>query len=126
MNNTKAIKLLDKLIDDLKQNGIITNTVTKDLKELREYAVEEKRPLLAKVIRLTYEHIEEYETFAIAIPEEEPIEGYEELVEDTESESDPQESLLYLFSLMKDSENKANRLDMRAYVDALQLYAEEN
>lgn len=126
MNNTKAIKLLDKLIDDLKQNGIIINTVIKDLKDLREYAVEEKRPLLAKVIRLTYEHIEEYETFAISIPEDEPIEGFEEeeLVEDTES--DPQESLLYLFSLLKDSENKANRLDMRAYVDALQLYAEEN
>ena len=45
------------------RNGIIINTIVDDLKELRPYAIEEKNPLLAKVIRLTYEHIETYQTF---------------------------------------------------------------
>ena len=124
MKNPKAIKLLNKLIDDVENNGIITNTVVEDLKSLREYAVEEKRPLLAKVIRLTFEHIEAYKTFAVGIPDEEPIEGYEDMVEATESE--PQESLLYLFNLLAEPENKTNRLDIRSYVDELQEYADEN
>ena len=34
-------------------------------------------PLLAKVIRLTYEHIEAYQTFDIPIPEDEPVEDAE-------------------------------------------------
>lgn len=121
MNNPKAIKLLDKIIDDLNQNGIITNTLVDDLKNLRPYAVEEERPLLAKTIRLTFEHIEEYETFAIGLPEEEPIEGHEDDLEE-DLEVEPKESLLYLLSLIADSENKTNRLDLRAYVNAMQDY----
>lgn len=125
MKNPKAQKLIHKLIEEIELNGIITNTVVADLKDLRPYAVEEKRPLLAKTIRLTFEHIEEYQTFDIPIPEEEPIEGYEELLEE-DTQVEPQESLLYLLSLIAEPENKTNRLDLRAYVEAMQEYAEEN
>ena len=69
MKNPKAIKLINKLIGDVEQNGIITNTVVEDLQNLRPYAVEEKRPLLAKTIRLVFEHIEAYQTFDIPIPD---------------------------------------------------------
>lgn len=125
MKNPKAQKLIHKLIEEIELNGIITNTVVADLKDLRPYAVEEKRPLLAKTIRLTFEHIEEYQTFDIPIPEEEPIEGYEELLEE-DTQVEPQESLLYLLSLIAEPENKTNRLDLRAYVEAMQEYVEEN
>ncbi|MEH6657196.1 hypothetical protein [Leeuwenhoekiella marinoflava] len=127
MKNTKAIKLLNKLIDEVEQNGIITNTIVEDLQNLRPYAVEENRPLLAKTIRLVFEHIEAYQTFDIPIPEEEPIEGYEELLEEEEETTFvPAESLLYLLNLIAEPENKTNRLDLRSYVEALQEYAEEN
>lgn len=127
MKNPKAIKLINKLIDDVEQNGIITNTVVEDLQNLRPYAVEEKRPLLAKTIRLVFEHVEAYQTFDIPIPEEEPIEGYEELLdEEEETVFVPAESLLYLLNLIAEPENKTNRLDLRAYVEALQEYAEEH
>lgn len=63
LENPKAIKLLNKIQRDLQRNGIIINTLVEDLKELRPFAVEEKKPLLAKVIRLTYEHIAAYQTF---------------------------------------------------------------
>ncbi|MFI8379528.1 hypothetical protein [Leeuwenhoekiella sp. NPDC079379] len=126
MKNQKAIKLLNKLISDVEQNGIITNTVVEDLQNLRPYAVEEERPLIAKTIRLVFEHIEAYQTFDIPIPEEEPIEGYEELLDEQDNTSEPAESLLYLLNLLAEPENKTNRLDLRAYVDAMQVYAEEN
>tara|TARA_B100001167_G_scaffold190136_1_gene156217 strand:- start:32374 stop:32754 length:381 start_codon:yes stop_codon:yes gene_type:complete len=126
LKNPKAQKLINKLISEVELNGIITNTLVSDLKDLRPFAVEEKRPLLAKTIRLTFEHIEEYQTFDIPIPEEEPIEGYEELLEEQENDSTPEESLLYLLNLIAEPENKTNRLDLRAYVNAMQEYAEEN
>lgn len=125
MENPKAQKLLNKIQRDLMRNGIITNTLIDDLKELRPYAVEEKNPLLAKVIRLTYEHIEEYQTFDIPIPEDEPVDGFEdEAVE--ENETDPQESLDYLLSLIAESRNKINVLELKEYRDKLLAYAEEH
>lgn len=107
------------------RNGIITNTLVEDLKELRPFAVEEQNPLLAKVIRLTYEHLETYQTFDIPIPEDEPLEGVEEDEEETKS-VDPQESLDYLLSLMAEPKNKINALELREYSNNLIAYSEEN
>ncbi|MGB7784993.1 MAG: hypothetical protein WBL27_02730 [Salinimicrobium sp.] len=125
MENPKAHKLLNKIQRDLMRNGIITNTIVEDLKELRPYAVDEKEPLLAKVIRLTYEHIEAYETFDIPIPEDEPLEG-EEVEHEEETAVDPQESLDYLLSLIAEPHNKVNELELREYSNNLLAYAEEN
>ncbi len=125
MNNPKAQKLLDKIQRDLMRNGIVVNTIVSDLKELRPYAVEEEDPLLAKVIRLTYEHIENYQTFAVSIPEDEPV---DELEDENESETSvtPEESLDYLLSLMNDTSIKNNEMDLREYSRDLQEYEEEN
>ena len=125
MENPKAQKLLNKMQRDLMRNGIILNTIVEDFKELRPYAIEENNPLLAKVIRLAYEHIETYGTFDIPIPEDEPIEGFEEET-GTAEETDAQESLDYLLSLMTESENKLNAMELRDYSNALIAYAEEN
>lgn len=113
------------MIGDVEQNGIITNTIVDDLQQLRPYAVEEKKPLLAKVIRLTYEHIEANQTFDINIPEEEPIEGHEDELQE-EEQANPSESMLYLLNLLAEPENKSNRMDLRSYVESLQEYAESN
>lgn len=125
MNNPKAQKLLDKIQRDLMRNGIVVNTIVNDLKELRPYAVEEEDPLLAKVIRLTYEHIENHQTFAIPIPEDEPV---DELEDENQEETSvtPEESLDYLLSLMNDTSIKNNEMDLREYSRDLQEYEEEN
>lgn len=125
MEHQKAQKLLNKIQRDLNRNGIITNTIIEDLKELRPYAVEESNPLLAKVIRLTYEHIEAYQTFDIPIPEDEPLDDDTEEINNGEASS-PEESLDYLLSLMAESKNKINKAELREYSEALQEYAEEN
>ncbi len=125
MESKKAQKLITKILSELDHAGIIINTVTDDLKELRPYALEEKNPLLVKVIRLTYEHIEAHQTFAIAIPDDEPIEieeGEEVMVSDLDENHDPKESLAYLVSLFKDLNNKMNILDLKAYRNALNEY----
>lgn len=108
------------------RNGIITNTLVDDLKALRPFAVEEQLPLLAKVIRLTYEHVEAYQTFDIPIPEDEPVEGTEPEESPENQNVDPEESLDYLLSLMADPKNKLNALELREYSNNLMAYAEEN
>lgn len=126
MENPKAQKLLDKIQRDLMRNGIITNTLIDDLKQLRPFAVEENEPLLAKVIRLTYEHVEAYGTFDIPIPDDEPVEGFEEETTTENTVVDPQESLDYLLSIMGDTTNKVNKIELREYANALMEYAENN
>jgi len=124
LKNPKGQKLLNKIQRNLMRNGIIINTIVEDLKELRPYAVEDENPLLAKVIRLTYEHIENFQTFNIPIPEDEPLDENEEVSASTEF--DPQESLDYLLSIMFDTTIKNNQMDLREYSIDLQKYAEEN
>ncbi|WP_072879766.1 hypothetical protein [Salegentibacter echinorum] len=124
MNNIKAQKLLNKIQRDLMRNGIIINTLVDDLKELRKIIVEEGNPLLAKVIRLSFEHIETYESFNIAIPEDDPVEEGEDAP--LQEETTGQESLDYLLSLMADSSNKVNEIELREYVSAFNEYAEDN
>ncbi|MDT0641746.1 hypothetical protein RM553_02775 [Zunongwangia sp. F363] len=119
MENIKAQNLLNKIHRDLNRNGIIINTIVEELKELRALVVEEGNPLLAKVIRLTYEHIQANEGFEIPIPEDEPLE--DEVAEETEQTSG-EESLDYLFSLMADPSNKVNEIELREYVKAFQEY----
>ncbi|WP_010523501.1 hypothetical protein [Aquimarina agarivorans] len=127
MESKKAQKLITKILLELDHAGIIINTVTDDLKELRPYALEEQNPLLVKVIRLTYEHIEAYQTFAITIPDDEPIEAEEgEEVMAVDTDHDPKESLAYLVSLFKDLNNKMNILDLKYYRDALNEYSSNN
>jgi len=124
LENLKAQKLLNKIQRDLIRNGIITNTLIADLKELRTHVVEEGDPLLAKTIRLTYEHLETYKDFNIAIPDDEPIEDSEIEVQNDEVRG--KESLDYLLSLMADTSNKINELELREYIDAFNSYSEEN
>ncbi|HET8855451.1 MAG TPA: hypothetical protein VFM60_05975 [Salinimicrobium sp.] len=124
MENPKAQKLLNKIQRDVLKNGIVPNNIVEDLKELRTYAVEENNPLLAKVIRLTFEHIEANETFDIGIPEDEPVDGFEEEA-GADTESTPEESLDYLLSLMADPKNRINELELREYCRSLRESEEE-
>jgi len=123
LENKKALKLIDKILTDLEKSGINTNTLIEDLKELRAYALEQQVPLVVKVLRLTYEHIEENNTFLIPIPDDEPIEegdeGEKEIVSEKSENVNPVESLVYLISLLKDLKNKMNLMDLSDYRDAL-------
>lgn len=134
MESIEGNKLIEKLQKDLAKNGVKKlDGLVKGLKELRPYALEEEDPTLTKVIRLTYEHIEENKTFNIPLPADEAIvetegedEGEEAEVEliqnEIKTDEDRVESLDYLFSLMLDRVNPTNRQDMFEYRDALKAY----
>ncbi|GGX04277.1 hypothetical protein [Aquimarina muelleri] len=120
MENKKASKLIDKILDDLDKTGINTDTLIEDIKELRTYALEEQIPLVVKVLRFTYEHIEKNNSFLIPIPDDEPIDD-EDSTEEKEA-VDPIESLKYLISLTKSLKNRMNISDLKEYRDALMEY----
>ncbi len=121
MENKKALKLIDKILSDLEKTGIEKDTLIEDLKTLRSFALEQQVPLVVKVLRLTYEHIDENDSFLIPIPDDEPIEENEESTEKSD-EVNPVESLMYLISLLKDLKNKMNLMDLADYRDALNAF----
>lgn len=126
MNNSKYYKSLKNLKELIAKNGVTTDLID-ELKTLRVLVIDEKQPLLAKAIRLIYQHIEENETFNVAIPDDEPIEGFEkEEDDDAVVEINPVESLDYLFSNMLDYDKKMNETDIRGFVADLKEQAGEN
>lgn len=125
MINPKAQKIIETLKKDLAKKGIVAEEFAKQLRDLRPYAIEEEDPTLTKVIRLTYEHLDEHGTFNIAMPGEleEDEEGNEiEVKPETDIEDDfeaKRVSLDYLFEIFLDNRNKYNRVDLIEYRDRL-------
>lgn len=132
MTNRKAKKLLKNIITELNQNGLNADMLVDALKELRPFAVNENRPVVSKSIRLIYQHLETFDTFAIPIPGdeeivEEEIAGEEPdvaLASKISQESTPTESLRYILSLIENEEHKRNKQEIREFNDALKEYAE--
>ena len=120
MENLEGNKLIVKIQRDLAKSGIVKDNLVKDLKELRNFALAEQDPTLTKVIRLTYEHLEQTGTFSIPIPADEAVvEGEEPEIMDMEDFDNKRESLNYLLSLMLDRKNPTNRQDLEEYRDML-------
>lgn len=133
MINTKYYKLLDKVKATIAKDGV-TTAIVADLKAMRVMVVEENQPLLAKALRLSFQHIQVNDTFNVAIPEDEPIEDFEEgeteaekeTEEVTKPEIDAVESLDYLLSSMVDISKKSNESDVREFVADLKEQAGED
>ena len=131
MENIEANKLINRIQKKIIDKSVSLEELINDLKMVRQFALQEKNPTLTKVLRLTYEHLEEYEGFNIAIPSDEPIDeldGEEVSVENEIEDSHAKgvESLIYLLSLMMNSKNKANITEIKEYRDALITFAENN
>ena len=117
MENKTTLLLIDKILADLDKTGINTDTLIDDIKQLRAYALEAEIPLVVKVLRLAYEHIEENGNFMIPMLEEE-----DEDVEAIEVANEPVESLKYLIALIRNLKNKMNIADLKEYRDLLNAY----
>tara|TARA_R110002049_G_scaffold3795_2_gene27469 strand:- start:14308 stop:14664 length:357 start_codon:yes stop_codon:yes gene_type:complete len=118
LENKAALKLIDKILNDLDKTGINSDALINDIKKLRTYAIEEEIPLVVKVLRLTYEHIEANGSFMIPMLEEEDAENDE----DFEVENEPVESLKYLIALIGNLNNKINISDLKEYRNLLNAY----
>ena len=126
MESIEGRKLINKIQKGLIDSGLVVETVISDLKELRPFALEKKDPTLTKVIRLTYEHIENNEGFHIPVPADELVDDEgNETGEAVITEASSIESLDYLLSLFAKSDIPANREELKEYRDALLAYAED-
>lgn len=118
MENKKAIKLIDKILKNLDEKGINQDELIDDIKALRAFALEEQIPLVVKVLRLTYEHIEANNSFLIPVLED----NEDEFENEQAIESTPVESLKYLIALTRNLDNKINISDLKEYKELLMAY----
>lgn len=107
---------IDKLIAEL-EKGFDGEKVTKTLMDLREDALKDEDPLLAKVLRLASEYITEEECFDHTVEKEEDDEGEEFLIEP----GTDAENLTYLLHLIKRADNKFNREEIKEMRTFLKL-----
>lgn len=125
MENIKAIQLIDKILKNLDDTGINSDTLIDDMKELRVYAIEqdEKIPLVVKVLRMAYEHIQANDSFLIPPLADEPLEESDEDEEPVEQDAvSPVDNLKYLVALTRNLNNKGNIADLREYKTLLMEY----
>lgn len=105
MEHQNAKKLVEKLLKDIKKKGFEAEEIVEGLQELRNFALEVQDPLVTKICRLAYERIQETGEFDVNI-----------LEEDMSDEVTPIE---YFLQLLKDSERKTNRDELKLFRDVL-------
>lgn len=115
MKTPSAKEKLNSIITSVEQHGIDHEELINELKALRELAKIEKDPLVVKLLRFTYEYLEEHACFDVEGQFEEDEEGNKYPVEGIEDK----ENMLYLLSLLKNSEQKINREELKDYRSSL-------
>lgn len=114
MKTGAANKQIEKVIALVEKEGVKAKSLIDELKELREFALKEKDPLLAKVTRLSYEYLTENDAYDVQAQWEENEEGGEFPVEIEDNDN-----LLYLLNLMLKSDHRINREEIKEYRTAL-------
>jgi hypothetical protein len=105
MKLAAANKKLDAIIKNVEKDGVKATNLIEDLKELREYALKEQDPLVTKVLRLSYEFLQDRNAFDVQAQYEEDEEENEYPIEIEDNEN-----LLYLLNLLKNADHKINRI----------------
>lgn len=107
---------IDKLIAQV-EKGFSPDSIIPLLMDLREDALKDEDPLLAKTFRLAAEYIKENDCFDHTVEKEENEEGEEFLLEP----GSDSENFIYLLQLIKKSENKFNREEIKEMRTFLKL-----
>lgn len=115
MENKQALKLIEKIQKEIMQNKFVAADAVSDLKKVREITLELNNPVVTKALRLAYEHLETNDAFLIGIPDDEPVDSKDSIVEANISEENNLESLNYFLTLFTDLTKKNNLLDLKEY-----------
>ena len=116
MKLAAANKKLESIIKKVEKDGIESKNLIEDLKELREYALKEQDPLVTKVLRLSYEFLDENKAFNVQAQYEEDEEENEYPIEIEDNEN-----FLYLLNLLMNADHKVNREEIKDYRSALKM-----
>lgn len=114
MKTHVANEKLNSILEKVEKNGVSATGLIEDLKDLREIAQREQDPLVTKVLRLTYEYLQENTAFDVQAQYEEDEEGNEYPIE-----IEDQENLLYLLNLLRNADHKVNREEIKDYRTSL-------
>ena len=115
MENKQALKLIEKIQKEILQDKLVVADAVADLKKVREITLELNNPVVTKALRLAYEHLESNDAFLIGIPDDEPVDSKDAVVEANISEENNLESLNYFLTLFTDLRKKNNLLDLKEY-----------
>ena len=115
MENKQALKLIEKIQKEIMQNKFVAADAVSDLKKVREITLELNNPVVTKALRLAYEHLESNDAFLVGIPDDEPVDSKDAVVEANISEENNLESLNYFLTLFTDLTKKNNLLDLKEY-----------
>ncbi len=105
MQTEKANEILGKLATGIEKKGIQTDVLIPELQKVREIALQENDPLLARSLRVLWQHLENNEGFTLAY------------LEDVESQ---EENLQHLINLYIKSGNTYNRDEIREMTNLMQ------
>ncbi|MCA1762241.1 MAG: hypothetical protein ABR574_06870 [Cryomorphaceae bacterium] len=111
----KTIDLIDKLKKFVESKGIVKDEVVKMLMDLRPHFIEQKEPLVTRVVRLTAEYIDEVGTFDLNLLAEEDEEGNldEEIdLDGDDSFAEIKENFSYLLDLFAHPDNQVNKAEL--------------
>ncbi len=122
MENKHALKLIEKIQNEIIKNNFNISEIVSDLKKLREITLELNNPVVTKALRLAYEHLENNNGFFIGIPDDEPVDSKDVQVEANISDVNNVESFNYFISLFTDLDKKNNILDIKEYNIAFLSY----
>lgn len=114
MKTHVANEKLNSILEKVEKNGVSASGLIDDLKDLREIAQKEQDPLVTKVLRLTYEYLQENTAFDVQAQFEEDEEGNEYPIEIEDNEN-----LLYLLNLLRNADHKVNREEIKDYRTSL-------
>jgi len=110
MSEEKIVHKTDEYIQELeefvKNNDFDVEQITLKLKRIRPEVIKYGDPLVTKVLRLAYEHIEANDAFEISYLEDEVLQ--EEM-----------DDFGYFIELLKGRDNPRNREELKEYRDLL-------
>ncbi len=110
MIDPQGRELLERIRSAYRQPERDVPALVEMLKEFRQYGLKAENPLVTKVSRLAYEHLEANGDFLVRYVDED----LESAVSNFE----------YLLQLLADPDNKYNREDLQAFRDYLLAYPE--
>jgi hypothetical protein len=115
--NKETLKRIDDLRKLVMSKGIVKEEVVEQLVALRPLFIEQKEPLVTRVVRLTAEYIAEHGVFNLNLMAEEDEEGNipdEELDLDADDSFNlMKENFLYLLDLFEHPDNQVNREELQ-------------
>ncbi len=122
--NKETIDLINELKKTTEAKGVVKDEVVSKLKALRPHFIEQKEPLVTRVIRQTAEYIDDMGYFDLNLLAEEDEEGNIDVQIDMEGEdsfNDSKENFLYLLDLFAHPDNQLNKDELQRikliYVD---------